>query len=541
MTRPAAYNSDIIIVGAGIAGITVALELFEAGDKRRITMIDRRSEADFGGQAIKAFGGMMLVDTPYQQRSGIKDSPELALNDWHTFAEFGPEDHWPRAWANYYVHNVTVRVHDWVRRRGVKYLPAVQWVERGLYTPGNSVPRYHIMSGTSERLITKLIKALRPAIEDGHITCLFNHTAEGFLQAGGKTVGIQGATVRDAQPFEVHADTVILASGGIGGSIEQVKRHWRKDWGKPPAKILNGSFPANDGHMHSLTQEIGGQVTHLDWMWNYAAGVHHPQPSFEGHGLGLVPTRSSLWMNHKGARIGPMPLITGFDTNHLCRVVAEQEKPWTWHIMNRKIARRELAISGAEHNPLLRERKLIRFLFNLVTGDDWLLDKMVNECCDFIVAPTLPALAAKMNELTGEDHVSAETLERAVRKYDACLERPKNQRNDDQIRRIAHLREWFGDRLRTCKFQKIMDDKALPYVAIRSHLISRKSLGGIQTDLDCKVLDAEGVPIANLFAVGEAAGFGGGGACGKRSLEGTFLSGCILTARRAADVLLGRD
>jgi len=519
--RAGTHDTAIVIVGGGIAGITVALELLEAGDKRHITIVDRRSEADFGGQALQAFGGMMLVDTPYQRRTGIKDSPEVALKDWLSFAEFGPEDHWPRAWAEYYVQNVTARVHDWVRGFGIKYLPMVQWVERGLYVPGNSVPRYHILSGTSKRLTMRLIAALKPAIDDGRVTCLFRHGVEGFLTKAGVPVGVHGVTEADQTPFEICADAIVVATGGIGGSIDLVKKHWRKDWGKPPDKILSGCLQENDGRLHFATQKIGGQLTHLDWMWNYAAGVHHPRPQFEGHGLSLVPTRSSLWLNHRGERIGPMPLVTGFDTNDLCRRVSALEKPWTWHVMNLGVARRELAISGADHNPLIRDRHLVSFLIKLVSGDDWLLNKMLSECRDFITAQSLPELAAKMNDLAEGEYVSAETLAHTLGQYDACLSRPKNQWNDDQIRRITHLRAWLGDRLRTCRYQKIMDPKALPYIGIRSHLISRKTLGGIQTDLDCRVLDAEGRPLGNVFAVGEAAGFGGG--CQRETVAGRHI------------------
>jgi len=132
------------------------------------------------------------------------------------------------------------------------------------------------------------------------------------------------------------------------------------------------------------------------------------------------------------------------------------------------------------------------------------------------------------------DERASDVLAEEIRRYDEAARRPRRDHDDDQLRRIAHLRRYRGDRLRTCKFASIDDPRAHPLIAIREQIITRKSLGGIQTDLQSRVLDTSGKPIAGLFAVGEAAGFGGGGVHGKRSLEGTFLGGCVLTARAAA-------
>ncbi|PCI34520.1 MAG: FAD-binding dehydrogenase [Alphaproteobacteria bacterium] len=532
-------KTDIAIIGGGIAGITLALDLLDQGEQRSILLLDAQSEDNFGGLAKGAFGGMMFVDTPLQRKSGIRDSSELALRDWENFAEFGAGDHWPRAWAKYYVENVTGQVHDWIRGLGLKFLPAVQWVERGLYQPGNSVPRYHIIFGTAQHLITILIARLKEAAKDGHLTLLFNHQVRNLSVRQGQVTGFDGHDLNTDSPFTVEAATTVIATGGIGGNVDKVIQNWSREWGNPPDKILNGCHPTADGHLHDQVTELGGQVTHLDKMWNYAAGIAHPQPDFDGHGLSLVPTRSSLWMDHKGQRIGPQPLITGFDTNYLCQQLAAQEKPWSWQVMNWKIASRELAISGADHNPDLRDRKFLKLIVKLLLADDGLLRQMVATSEDFIVADTLPELTAKMNKLTGKDYISAPFMEQQISAYDSRLARGPKLHNDDQIRRIAQLRAWGGDRIRTCKFQQILDKKAGPLVAIRTHLITRKSLGGIQTNLDCAVLKADGSQISGLYAVGEATGFGGGGASGKRSLEGTFLSGCILTARRAAEVISG--
>lgn len=536
MTSSNSYTTDIVIIGAGIAGITCALELLEKGEKRQITILDAQAEEDLGGLAKSAFGGMMLVDTPEQRKSGIKDSYELALRDWHNFAQFEEDDHWPRAWAKYYVENVTSKAGDWVKALGMKYLPAVQWVERGLYVPGNSLPRYHILFGTANHLMNILIERLNTAVKDGKVTLQFNHRVQNFITKGQAATGLEGHDTQSDQPFSLEAQITIVASGGIGGNHDLVRQHWPND-SIAPQTMLNGCHPTADGHMHEQIEKLNGHVTHLDKMWNYAAGIAHPKPRFENHGLSLVPAKSSLWLDHTGRRIGPLPLVAGFDTLHLCQQVAKQKEPWTWHVMNWKIARRELAISGAEHNPDNRDRKFLKLLLKLLLADDGLVRQMVAESDDFIVADNVTELTQKMNDLTGTDYISAVALQEQVSAYDDRLTHDPKFHNDDQIRRIAQLRHWPGDKIRTCKFQRICDPKAGALLAIRTRLITRKTLGGIQTNLDCAILKEDGQPIPNLYAIGEAAGFGGGGVSGKRSLEGTFLAGCILTARRAAEVI----
>ncbi|HET8765104.1 MAG TPA: FAD-binding protein, partial [Rhodanobacter sp.] len=269
-------------------------------------------------------------------------------------------------------------------------------------------------------------------------------------------------------------------------------------------------------------------------MWNYAAGIAHPQPQFPGHGLSLIPAKSALWLDHHGRRIGPEPLVTGFDTHWLCRRVAEQAQPWTWQLMNRRIALREFAISGAEHNLRIREKQFIRFLAETLFGNRRLVAQMERESADFLVDATLPGLAAKMNALTGTQDVDATQLAATVAAFDANFAHGARLEDDMQLRLIRHARQWGPDRLRTCKPAPLTKPGAGPFIAIRTRLITRKSLGGLRTDLSSRVLDAAGAPIPGLYAVGEAAGFGGGGASGRRSLEGTFLPGCILTARAAA-------
>jgi predicted oxidoreductase len=331
----------------------------------------------------------------------------------------------------------------------------------------------------------------------------------------------------------VAAESVVIAAGGINGDVERVRRHWHADWGEPPPVILNGSHRFADGRLHDAAEAAGARVTHLDWQWNYAAGIRHWRPRKPGHGLSLIPPRSALWLNARGERIGPMPLVAGYDTHDLVAKVCAGPGGYSWQLLNRRIALKELAVSGAELNPAIRDRRRLRFALDLLFGNRWLYGELVRNSEDFVVADTLPELVDRMNALNGDAAVELASVEAAVARYDGAIARGERFHNDEQLRRIAFLRRWPADRLRTCRFQRILDPAAGPLLAIREFIISRKSMGGIQTDLACRVLDRAGEPIEGLYAAGEAAGFGGGGMNGMRALEGTFLGGCLLTGRVA--------
>jgi uncharacterized protein len=533
-------RSDVLIIGGGIAGIATALDLLDGG--KSVLLLDRDEEGAFGGLARESFGGMFFVDSPEQRRQGIRDSAELALRDWNSFAEFGAGDDWPKAWAEAYVTRCTAHVYRWVRRYGVSFLPVVNWVERGEFLPGNSVPRFHIIWGTGKRLAEALISVLRAHPNAGRLTIRFNQRVERLTMRGGRIDGAAGIDENGGAPFEVRAEQVVVAAGGInGGDLSRVRQNWPGCWGTPPEVLLSGSHRYADGKLHDATASIGGVLTHLDKMWNYAAGVHHPRPRKAHHGLSLVPPRSALWLNWRGERLGPQPLVSGFDTRRLVTDICAQQRQYSWQLMNRRIALKELAVSGAEHNPSIRDKKRLGFLRDILFGNRWLVREMIDNCRDFVTAATLPELVEKMNALQGDRAVELAAVQDAVRQYDASIARGPSLMNDEQLRRIAALRQYRGDRLRLCKFQPINDAKALPLIAVREFIISRKSLGGIKTDLQSRVLDAAGQPIAGLYAVGEAAGFGGGGVHGLRALEGTFLGGCILSGRIAAASIDGRS
>ncbi|MFU8878474.1 MAG: FAD-dependent oxidoreductase, partial [Wenzhouxiangellaceae bacterium] len=526
MTRT--IDSDVLVIGGGLAGMVTALEVLRAGQS--VTVVDRDTPGRFGGLARWAFGGMALVGTPLQSRMKIPDTPEVALADWLRFGELDPQDQWSRAWAEHYVERSRADVHDWLTGQGIKFMPAVNWVERGRLGDGNSLPRYHIVWGTALELVRRLDAALREAGSGGRLQVLHEHRVEALEHTAGKVTGALATDQRDGAEVRLQAPVVVLATGGINGDHAQVRANWPKHRPRPAA-MLNGAHPFADGRMHRFVADrLGGRIVNPGEMWNYAAGFPHPYPHFEGHGLSAIPCKSALWLDHRGRRIGPEPLVTGFDTHWLCRRVAEQEQPWTWQLLNRRIALKEFAISGAEHNPAIRDKRFPAFLKELLLGNKRLVAQMQRECPDFLVDDSLAGLARKMNQLTCSHEVDPVVLEATVDAFDANFAHNNALHNDDQIRRILHARQWRPDRLRTCKPAPLKKRGAGPFIAIRMQLVTRKSLGGLRTDLQSRVLDAGNRPIPGLYCVGEAAGFGGGGCNGKRSLEGTFLPGCILTA-----------
>src|SRR5689334_7394267 len=402
-------SSDVLIIGGGIAGITTALELLDGG--KHVTLLDRDDESTFGGLARESFGGMFFVDSPEQRRQGIRDSVDLALRDWCSFAEFGPDDRWPRVWAETYVSRCTDDVYRFVRGHGVTFLPVVNWVERGEFVPGNSVPRFHVSWGTGKGLADALISALRRHGNAGRLELRFNARAEQFSTQGGKVTGISGVDETTGAPFDISAESIVIAAGGInGGDLSRVRANWHRDWKTPPEIILSGSHRFADGKLHDAAVKAGGVLTHLDKMWNYAAGVHHPNPRKPMHGLSLVPPRSALWLNWRGVRIGPQPLVSGFDTRRLVTDICAQERQYSWQLMNIRIALKELAVSGAEHNPSIRERKKLGFLRDILIGNHWLVREMTENCRDFVTAKSLPELVEKMNALQGDRAVELDLV-----------------------------------------------------------------------------------------------------------------------------------
>lgn len=532
------HKADCIIIGGGISGIVTALELLDSNAK--IVLFDRDDPENFGGLAKESFGGLFFVDSPSQRKAGIRDSIELAKSNWYSFAEFDENDVLPKLWADNFIENCTAEVYQWLKQKGVGFFPVVHWVERGWHQPGNSVPRFHMVWGTGNELIKMLSERLNQHPSRNNLSIHFNSRITGLDISNGLAKGVSGVDESSGEEFAGIAPHIVISAGGIGGNIELIKKTWGPTVGGAPEKMLNGSHRYALGDMHHEVLVKRGNVTNLEKMWHYAAGIHHPNPDKKDHGLSIVPPKSALWLDFKGQRIGPEPLIAGYDTSFLVQKICQLDKKFSWQVMNKKIAVKEFAISGAEHNPAIRDKKLMPFLMNLLFGNKKLVNQMISGCVDFVVADSVDELAEKMNALNGDSEVSITGLKNSIEQYDRNIDRGKKYFNDEQLRRLAHLRQYRGDRVRTCKFQKIDDKKAYPLIAIREFILSRKSLGGIQTDLSCRVLkkDPPAIgPIEGLYAVGEAAGFGGGGIHGKRALEGTFLGTCIYSARLAAKTI----
>lgn len=533
------YQADVCVIGGGLAGISTAYELLDHGLK--VIILDRDKRENFGGLAKESFGGIMFVDSPHQRKLGIKDNPELALHDWHSFARFEDEDGWPQKWAKFYVQHSISHIYEWLDRKGVSFLPLVNWAERGLYEPGNSVPRWHIAWGTGKGIIDSILNSIESHPLHKNLQLFFEHNVENIRFEGGRVSGCQGKIENEESDFEVVAENTVIASGGIcGGDLSTLKKHWYGPWGKMPENVLNGAHKFGDGKLHFAAQNIGGNLTNMDKHWHYAAGVHHPNPRKYRHGLSLVPPRSALWMDKYGKRVGPMPLMGYTDTRSLVERITALPGQYTWQIMNWKIAIKELSVSGSEYMTAFRDKNKLKVAKQLIFGNKELVNRMLDENEDFVSAKTLHELVDKMNIVSGENCVKHNFLKEEIERYDARIDQGKSYFNDEQLRRLLNFRQYRGDRVRLCKFQKILDKKALPLIAVREHILVRKSLGGIQTDLSSRVLKKNGEVINGLYAAGETAGFGGGGIHGYGSLEGTFLGSCILTGRIAGQAISGK-
>lgn len=529
MTR---HQSDICIIGGGLAGLACCYDLLDSGKK--IVVLDRDTEENLGGLAKESFGGIMLVDSPLQRRSGIKDTHDLAWRDWNSYAKFTEEDVYPKRWAKMYIERSIADIYEWLVKKKVTFLPVVNWPERGLYTPGNSVPRWHVAWGTGYKIIVQVIQAIQKHKNAANVTFYYSHKVEHVQRTNGISI-CEGIVEHTQNNFVVEATHMVIATGGIsGGDLEMVRKHWYKPWGQAPETLLNGAHKYGDGTVHLAAEKIGAHLTHLDKQWHYAAGIQHPNPRKHKHGLSLVPPRSALWMDSYGKRFGPQPLVGYTDTRYFVETITQTEDQYSWLILNMKIAKKELSVSGGEYMTSFRDSKKFEVAKELFFGNTALINRLLHGHEDVIHANSLAELCQKMNALCGNTKINEDILRYEIAYYDDMIDRGPKYYNDDQLRRIVQFRKYSGDKLRVCNAQKILDSGAYPLIAIRCFIISRKSLGGICTDEHARVLDKQGNALEGFYAIGEAAGFGGGGIHGQGSLEGTFLGACILTGRVAA-------
>ncbi len=552
-------DADVVVVGAGLAGLVVACELADAG--RSVVLLDQESEANLGGQAWWSLGGLFLVDTPEQRRMGVSDSLDLAWQDWQgtagwdrlTAADGSPgPDHWGREWARSYVEWAAGEKRAWLRDRGVSFFPVVGWAERGDGTSGghgNSVPRFHIPWGTGTGVVAPFERQIRAHIAGGRVFLRTRHRVDALVTVGGAVTGVRGAVLAaDHAPrgvasnrdvtgdFEYGAQAVVVTSGGIGGDHDLVRANWPERLGEPPRDMLTGVPAHVDGRMLAITEAAGGAVVNRDRMWHYVEGVRNWDPIWPGHGIRILPGPSSLWFDARGDRL-PSPYLPGFDTLGTLDHLRHTGFDHSWFVLNRSLAGKEFALSGSEQNLDLTERRYRDVLRRPVTKVQPSVQAFLDHGEDWVTADTLGELVAKMNALEPDTPIDAARLERQVVERDRQVDNPFTK--DAQVAAIRVARRYRGDRLTKRAFppHRILDPKHGPLVAVRLRVLSRKTLGGLHTDLSGRVLDAGGVPVPGLYAAGEVSGFGGGGLHGYRALEGTFVGGCLFTGRETGRAL----
>ena len=532
-------DADVIVVGAGLAGLVAACELVERG--RRVLIVDQENEANIGGQAFWSFGGLFFVDSPEQRRLGIRDSHELALQDWLGTAGFDrPEDHWPRQWAHAYVDFAAGEKRSWLRDRGLQTFALVGWAERGGYDArghGNSVPRFHVTWGTGPALVDIFARRLA-GVRFAH-----RHRVDELIVEGGAVVGVRGAVLEPSTAargvtssrkttgdFEFRAQAVVVASGGIGGNHDLVRKNWPARMGRVPEQLLSGVPAHVDGRMLDISATAGGNLINSDRMWHYTEGITNYDPIWPMHGIRILPGPSSLWLDATGRRL-PAPLYPGFDTLGTLEYIAKTGHDYTWFVLNSRIIDKEFGLSGQEQNPDLTGRS-VRGVLERGRKGPAPVHAFVDKGVDFVTADTLRDLVKAMNAVPDVEPLDFAAVEAEVTARDR--EVANRFTKDSQITAIRAARGYLADRIsRVVAPHRLTDPKAGPLIAVKLHILTRKSLGGLETDLDSRVLRSDGEVLPGLYAAGEAAGFGGGGVHGYRSLEGTFLGGCVFSGRAA--------
>lgn len=541
-------DADAVVVGAGIAGLVAAAELADAG--RSVLLLDQEPEQNLGGQAFWSLGGLFLVDSPEQRRLKVRDSLDLALQDWFGSAQFDrPEDHWPRQWATAYVHFAAGEKRSWLRQQGHRLFPVVGWAERGdgrAGGHGNSVPRFHITWGTGPGVVAPFERRVREHAATGRIRFCFRHRVDALVTVGGAVTGVRGAVLEPSDvargvassrvevgEFEFTAQAVLVTSGGIGGNHDLVRKAWPERLGTPPRRMVAGVPAHVDGRMLAITAAAGGSIVNPDRMWHYVEGLRNWDPIWDNHGIRILPGPSSLWLDAAGNRL-PAPYFPGFDTLGTLRHLRTTGYDYSWFVLTQKIIEKEFALSGSEQNPDLTGKDLRLLLSRLRPGAPGPVEAFKQHGADFVVARTLPELVRGMTAIADPEVPALD--EAALR---ATIEQRDREivngfGKDAQVTALRGARNYLGDKLiRVASPHRLLDPEAGPLIAVRLNVLTRKTLGGLHTDLDGRVLGADGEPLPGLYAAGEVSGFGGGGMHGYNALEGTFLGGCLFSGRVA--------
>jgi uncharacterized protein len=542
---------DVIVVGAGLAGLVTTAELTDAG--KRVLLLDQEPQASLGGQAWWSFGGLFLVDSPEQRRLGIHDSHELAWQDWQGAAGFDreDEDYWGRKWAQAYVEFAAGEKRQWLKSLGVNFFPVVGWAERGGYLAeghGNSVPRFHIVWGTGPAILRPFEEKLHKAIENGLVDYRPRHRVDELVVENGAVIGVKGAILEPSNvsrgeassrevvgEFSEIAEAVVVTSGGLGANFDLIRQNWPQRLGKAPTRMISGVPAHVDGRMLGITEAAGGRIVNRDRMWHYTEGISNWNPVWEKHGIRILPGPSSLWFDATGKRFDA-PNFPGFDTLGTLETIQKTGYDYSWFVLTQKVIEKEFALSGSEQNPDLTGKSIRQVLARVLPGPTEPVKAFMEKGEDFIVAHTLEELVEGMNNLTGEGLIHFDELKRQIVARDREMDHKFTK--DLQVTALRGARNYIGDKLiRVASPHKFLDPKNGPLIAVRLNIISRKTLGGLQTDLSGRVLSSSGEPVPGLYAAGEVSGFGGGGVHGYRSLEGTFLGGCLFTGRQVGRAL----
>src|SRR5882672_38080 len=518
-----AEDADVIVVGGGLAGLVAACEIADAG--KRVIVVDQEGEQGLGGQAFWSFGGLFLVDSPEQRRLGIKDSVELALQDWLGTAGFDrAEDLWPRRWAEAYVAFAAGEKRDWLRAMGHRIFPVVGWAERGGYDAmghGNSVPRFHVTWGTGPGIVEPFERRAREAQKNGRLTFRFRHRVDTLVMTNGAVEGVSGSILEPTNvargesssrkitgDFSFRAPAVIVASGGIGGNHDLVRQNWPRRLGEPPKYMISGVPEHVDGRMIGITEAAGARLINRDRMWHYVEGIRNWNPIWPRHGIRILPGPSSMWFDAAGKRV-PAPLFPGSDTLGQLDYIMSTGHDYSWFILTQSIIKKEFALSGSEQNPDLTGKSW-RMTIKRATnkGAPAPVEAFKKNGADFIVRDRLEDLVPAMNALSGENLLKFEHIKTQIEARDREMTNPYVK--DAQVMNIHNARRYIGDRLiRTAKPHRILDPEHGPLIAVKLNILTRKTLGGFETDLDSRVFGSDGQIMPGLYAAGEAAVLGG--------------------------------
>ena len=548
-----AAEPDVIVIGAGLAGLVAAHELVQA--ERRVLIVDQENRKNLGGQAFWSLGGLFFVDSPEQRRLGVNDSYELALQDWLGSAQFDREreDHWPRQWAEAYVRFAATEKRKYLYDLGLRVIPIVGWAERGdgrALGHGNSVPRFHLTWGTGPEVVRVFAEPVLAGEERGLVEFAFRHRVDGLVVEDGAAVGVHGSTLApsDAErgvsssrevtgEFELRAKAVVVTSGGIGHNFDLIRGNWPADrLGPAPEHMISGVPSHVDGRMLGIAEQAGANLVNRDRMWHYVEGIHNWDPIWPDHAIRIIPGPSSLWLDATGKRL-PAPNFPGFDTLRTLREILSTGYDYSWFILTQSIIEKEFALSGSEQNPDLTGKDpglMVRS--RLTSGAPKPVEAFKEHGADFVVRDDLESLVAGMNAIARGPQLDLEQVRSELVARDRELDNKYSK--DLQLMAITNARQYRGDRLiRVAKPHKLLDPEHGPLIAVRLNICTRKTLGGLETDLESQVMRPDGSRFPGLYAAGEVAGFGGGGVHGYNALEGTFLGGCIFSGRAAGRAL----